>query len=259
MFQSSQLKLSRAREHIETLHGLMYQPSLEGRIEILARFLSETHWECRCRLADPLPAEWGPIAGDAIQNLRAALDNAAWDLAGSAAGKHTYFPILDEERKWDSARNSSLRGVPEPVIDRVRLLQPYRLGEDARRHALKILGELSDVDKHRTIHLPHPITRLAPKVIVKHRRDYPVPSYTARVLAAPWAPRNRVELEDGQMIASMDFRTPPDQSRLRVELSLVVDVGFGEPLATIEDLQRVHDQVEEVLADLAGAVGGSYG
>jgi hypothetical protein len=106
-------------------------------------------------VAKPVPDLIPVIIGDAIQNLRSALDYLVWELViaanGSPGDKHM-FPISDT---LDSFNNQITRGrldgLPADAITKIQGLQPYHLGKDAEQHLLRVLDTLCNINKHRRI------------------------------------------------------------------------------------------------------------
>lgn len=113
-------------------------------------------WEVRVDAADPPFDAWGRLFGDALHNLRAALDNLTWGLAslgGSVPQRPTniQFPIVAERSDWRSESRRIVE-LPEPAQRVIEAVQPYqRLLEDADPTAdgLLLLHRLDVVDKHR--------------------------------------------------------------------------------------------------------------
>ena len=110
----------------------------------------------------PPAAEWGVLAGDVIHNLRSALDHLAYALclAHSPSGtppSGTEFPIFADEDLFDqTARGGGLykiRGMSGEVQKAVRQLQPFQHGAAAKSQSLWLLHEMSNIDKHRYLHL----------------------------------------------------------------------------------------------------------
>lgn len=117
----------------------------------------------------PPPTSLGLIAGDCIHNLRAALDNLAFELAlagaegplSSKAERDSGFPIFDKDptegtdprplRKFDNM----IRCISPRAQAAIQRLQPYCRGEAFHSDPLWQLNELSNVEKHR---LPHTAT-----------------------------------------------------------------------------------------------------
>lgn len=165
-------KLRRAEEHLAAFElacqdylaashvGFSYETDPgAGRIEVRL----ESDW-------DP-PMSLGVIAGDALQNLRSALDAIAWETcrrAGvSADVEHrVYFPIVGQPARWPSEASRKLPGVGGEALDVFKQLQPWHYDEIARglginvdpssaeHHPLQKLHLLARHDRHR---VPHPI------------------------------------------------------------------------------------------------------
>jgi hypothetical protein len=107
-----------------------------------------------------LPIEVSFVFGDAIHNLRAALDNFAWALAEKASdepSRWTSFPIVIDENKWNTQRRGCLSDVEEVAVEYIRSHQPFmRLnpfkvpgGIPPERNVLARIAEYSNADKHR--------------------------------------------------------------------------------------------------------------
>jgi hypothetical protein len=104
----------------------------------------------RVHVAKQPPPRWGAIVGDAVHNLRSALDLLVNQLVlanGAAVSKGTAFPIWDSEPKYKSGRPGVAKGVGKAALDALYRLKPYKGGNDAlwRLHRLDI------VDKHRLL------------------------------------------------------------------------------------------------------------
>jgi hypothetical protein len=108
----------------------------------------------------PPTDDFSLIIGDCLHNLRAALDNLAYDLAVAHTGKEplpskfasrSEFPIFTDKNlpKFFDV----LGGVAPSAQAEIEGLQPYHRGEKLRHDFLWQLNKLSNIDKHR---LPHP-------------------------------------------------------------------------------------------------------
>lgn len=100
--------------------------------------------------------EWTAILGDAVHNLRAALDVLCWHLAHLDGGnpddpRTIAFPVVSDELKW--ARTASkLSTIPEELLARIRDAQPFsRPNPNPNKglHVLEALTELDNWHKHR--------------------------------------------------------------------------------------------------------------
>jgi hypothetical protein len=153
-------KLDRADEHLEalsaeTLAFLRTHPfELRGEVNKDAG-----RYSVRIRLKERPPARLGLIVGDAVHNLRAALDHLATNLAilGGAQGTgQNQFPILRDRPSSQKARarwDSMLSNVPPPARAAIDQCQPYSRppGVELAKHSLWIVRRLSNEDKHRVV------------------------------------------------------------------------------------------------------------
>jgi hypothetical protein len=130
------LKLQQAWRHLQTLD------------EEVARFLDGTE-------SDP-PLYLGVIVGDFLHNLRCELDHLIWQLVilnGKEPTHSHQFPICDTRDGFDKQAPRRLAGLTAAQLAAVEELQPYRIEEEARWHTLAVLRDLSNIDKHRRVHV----------------------------------------------------------------------------------------------------------
>jgi len=89
--------------------------------------------------------------GDAVHNLRSALDNLAWTLAhrnGPPANpKSIYFPVCEKSSAWTKAKKD-LVTVPSVALDRIATFQPFTF-DGLEQSFLWLLHRLDIADKHR--------------------------------------------------------------------------------------------------------------
>jgi hypothetical protein len=105
------------------------------------------------RVNQPPPVdEWALLFGDAVHNLRSALESLVWELAHYDGNVPTnprglYFPIVKDEEGWPPAAKM-LDSCPIEVVERIRLMQPFLI-PDPGTSGLEVLATLSNQDKHR--------------------------------------------------------------------------------------------------------------
>jgi hypothetical protein len=117
----------------------------------------------RMEIVNPPPAiEWGVVVGDVIHNLRSGLDHLAYALCLASAPTEeppsgTEFPIFVSEDRFNSRDRGGglykIRGIAQDAQEAIRELQPYLHGEAAKSQSLWLLQEMSNIDKHRYLHL----------------------------------------------------------------------------------------------------------
>lgn len=140
------VKLRRARVHIDEVHQRVraLDASKPWSVEKEASEDPDS-WTFRFRIYRPIPADLRATAGDAIANMRSALDYAAYELAVRHVGtltpcqeNATAFPICKDRETFDrfftSGRFSSVRAEIYGETERLalRCVQPFALGEEAR-------------------------------------------------------------------------------------------------------------------------------
>lgn len=107
----------------------------------------------------PVPARFGLIAGDFVQNLRSALDYLVWQLI-LANGKiphetNTGFPVCKSPSAFDKAKDRKLIGVPSEAITLIESLMPYpERQQGPAPQPIQVLDELTNENKHRQVLLP---------------------------------------------------------------------------------------------------------
>ena len=151
---SARLKVERAKQHIADL-------------EVATRaFLDSNPYEVRAK-DDPQTGQLVyevvsvrdastciPLAaGEAIQQLRSALDHLAYQLFQTGAylqgvkEREVYFPIF-ETSKAKSEFLGTRKGTRKDVIDTIDEIEPYKGGKG---HRLWVLNRLNNIDKHRQL------------------------------------------------------------------------------------------------------------
>jgi hypothetical protein len=163
-------RLDRALYHLESLKA----ERAAWREERPHRFWTEFDAESGkkviwAQVLKPPPASLSLIAGDCSHNLRAALDNLAFELAlrytkgplPSKIADASGFPIFHEDptknpdprplQKFDNM----VRGIDPRAKTVIEGLQPYNREDGFWRDRLWQLNKLETIDKHR---LPHATT-----------------------------------------------------------------------------------------------------
>ncbi len=107
---------------------------------------------------EPIPLSVSAIAGDAIQNLRTALDYLPQHLlmvgTGSAVpskGKDATFFIdgdPNQPKHYETSMPSKVQGLRQDAIKALLEIEPYKGGKG---HDLWVLHTLNNIDKHRLL------------------------------------------------------------------------------------------------------------
>jgi hypothetical protein len=186
------------------------------------------------------------ILGDAIHNMRSALDHLAVAIAPRSRQGSTYFPIVLEDieaagpltRDVAAARerfDKSTLGMPEGAIQLIRQYQPYRAATELERrtNALAILNRLDNADKHKAVTVL--VSGFTNVVTVVHARGYELPQAheTGRLLAT-----------GGELAHFRDMQPPLRETEVRVTTEGVsvisADIGLPAGAIDIADVVTIH-------------------
>jgi hypothetical protein len=166
------LKLERAVLHVEELNRAIQRFRRTQAHKLIRDFDAETGedvWWIDGVYDDP-PSTWSPLIGDILHNLHSALDHLAWQLAVRKNYAHALpseyratFPIFKNRgRFWRRRRDgqwiglsgaTSLLRFPGDARKLVLAVQPYKDRNRAPDHPLWALHQLSNEDKHKTLHV----------------------------------------------------------------------------------------------------------
>lgn len=152
---SAQRKLARGIEHINVLRdetrAFENSEAYVPRVERNVRSPQEIEYRLFAEEKEIAPPHWPLLAGEAVQNLRSALDHAVY--AVSTRGKsRSQFPIFTDACEYQVKGKPRIAGVPGPIRTLIEARQPYNsLPTMPARDPLAILHALSNWDKHRTL------------------------------------------------------------------------------------------------------------
>lgn len=173
----------------------------------------------------PAPSEWSLFVGDCLQNLRSSLDYLVWQLTvanGNAPPpfplpkksqwKRLQFPIyLDQKEFSDHAVPQHLWGVSDKARRFIERVQPFGNPD----HPLWLLGELSNIDKHRTLALTsaylHNVTIVPPNGVRIIASELARPGFlhgkteVARVTLFPRPPADEVNMKKSSVTIMIVF------------------------------------------------------
>lgn len=153
---SAQRKLMRGVEHVKTLrreagsyvdedpYVFRTEPNAESGYAIVYRCFAVER-------KAPLD-HWPLLAGEAVQNLRSALDHAVYATASRRGREKSQFPIFTDPCEFQVLGSRMLPGVSKSIRTLIEGAQPYNASEQApARDRLELLRTLSNVEKHRTL------------------------------------------------------------------------------------------------------------
>ena len=104
------------------------------------------------RAKEEIPPEVALLLGDAVHNLRSALDLLACELVKQNNGKidKVAFPIAKDRETFERiVKNGAINQAAPAIIEVLRSLKPYR-GEDGDENVVA-LQDLDNADKHRLL------------------------------------------------------------------------------------------------------------
>lgn len=159
------MKLHRAEEHFNSLYARISQWNSSRVYRAPLRVSDDRH---HLEFLQPVGVrppldEWGLVFGDAVHNMRSALDCTIWEFAhldGVAPSnpRQVSFPVLTDRSKWDGAA-SRLSSVPSDLLSRVEAVQPFNDPDPTTvdKSWLSVISKLDNDDKHRGVVVGVPV------------------------------------------------------------------------------------------------------
>ena len=207
--------------------------------------------------AEEVPPTIPLIAGDALQNLRSALDHLAWQLVPPCnQNRQTAFPISDDLKKYETEKVGKVKGISTRAMEAIDKLKPYKGGNDV----LWRLHRLNNIDKHR----------LLIAIGAAYKSVNIAPHFVGLMLKAGVAMHMGLGAEAGFQMPDIHLRPEDNLFPLKVgselfvdmpgadpnpKLTFHIDAAFGEtgicegePL--LETLKEMLGAVQRVIADL---------
>jgi hypothetical protein len=153
---SARRKLDRGIEQVNTLRNeaITFEDDevYEFTTERELRSPQELAYRCFATPLRKMPDHWPLLAGEAIQNLRSALDHAVYVLVPKRKRGKSIFPIYTDCCEFRVYGRGGIPQVPEGVATLIEAAQPYRSRPDnPASDPLEVLRTLSNIDKHRTL------------------------------------------------------------------------------------------------------------
>lgn len=153
------LKLDRAEQHLDEIATIV-DGVLRGYAEAVTPGQRDgDRVPYRLRGAPAIPSDLAALFGDALHNMRSALDHLAWQLVILNKGTptdSTSFPLRLERRPGGDGLPSISGGVSPEARALLDEVQPYTWAaddpeSDPRLHPLAVLSTLNNIDKHREL------------------------------------------------------------------------------------------------------------
>jgi hypothetical protein len=256
-FDAILVKVERAKEHVHALQRELHSFFVSNPYMVAMKVdpVTQRLIYYLADVADP-PAKLSTIVGDAIHNLRTALDHLAYELVALGSGQEPstriYFPICEDSisyRNQSPAKTKGMHAIAKRAIDETK---PYRLGNDI----LWQIHKLDIIDKHRmlmTVGSTFASVNIS-AVLTQHLADTlsKVPGYSP--LQPPKLPDlflNPAErifpLQPGtELFIDAVGAKPNSEIKFKFEVLLYEDgIVEGQPL--VETLQRMIKVVEDLI------------
>lgn len=251
-------KLSRAERHLRELDAVIERYGASGPARATRAASCTTHrdcWRFLVEMEEP-PDSLVLIVGDAVHNLRTALDHLAVAIAPKARQRVASFPITSEdidatsptpaEAEAKAAFERATTGMAAEAIGIIKDYQPFHAATEIelRTHALAIISRIDNADKHRQL-----------AAVSSGMADYGS-IVTARGQILTQRQKSGAFASSGAEVAHFADGSPPfEASEVRVEVIgrpvVAVDVGIEDGLVDVMQLRVALDYVRDhVVPDL---------
>ena len=145
-------KIERAEKHIRDLENAIKSFIKTNPYAVLGQQDAETGmYVYKLKIVRHPPLGWSAILGDAIHNLRSALDILVWQLIlaeGNKPSRKNAFPVSSSPKGFESHLKEKVKGVSPQALELFKAAEPYKGG---KHEGLWILNELDIRDKHRLL------------------------------------------------------------------------------------------------------------
>jgi len=247
------LKLARANEHIQTVRSqtdafLKREPApFDFRTDSTPGPDESIEYVLRAIVREKPPREIALPIGDAVQNMRSALDHLVYELATPKARKsiRLQFPIFSDECEFKvkaPAQIASITGDERTLIERV---QPYAASNPPADNPLAILRKLSNLDKHKL---------LVPLVTAASLGEHWIASDNADITITFFEPG---PVENDAKIMAFTARPQDPAEKMYVETHSGLHVQLGGTGATgwfdidaVDMLESLHHHIERSTIDM---------
>ncbi len=158
-----ELKIERAHYHIELLGqevGKFFKQYYGDIIAVQCDLKTRDKVWVIAEEPTPPPLYLSTIIGDALYNLRSALDHLVYELIRANRKQpngRSQFPIVStNEVDYDRVAPIQVQGMDPYAAAAIKRLQPYNRSHRHNNKMLRLLNHLGNVDKHRHLHLVVP-------------------------------------------------------------------------------------------------------
>lgn len=252
------LKIERARHHINNLQSRV-ESFLANKPFVLMekhrRRAGETDYYVEVR--ERIPTELPLIIGDAVHNLRGALDVTLFAMVGDIEPR-IYFPFPRGERPTpedieQSIKKAHATAAGPKVVGTIKSLEPYIFGKGI---ALSCVHQLDVQDKHRLLilagHRAAILVGTGQENFLPNALIQATPT-TRRVIVLD-APEGAVALQIRRAYATRHLPDPVNE--VRPQPDFAITFGDNELLAgtpVVETLDDMASKTEDAVRGLADA------
>lgn len=209
--------------------------------------------------AGTLNPEIGLRLGEVVHHFRGGLDHLAWQLVPSTLRRQLHvrgrrniqFPLAESHRNFTQQIGRRLPGVSPHHIAIIERFQPYHRSVAGK--TMRLLRNLSDIDKHRIIVLP---------VVLPHHADFEFILQGAAFIERESLIEQVTKIKKGSELARFIVAVDEGNSGFHVQVKgaatneLALPKSLIRPFAGV-DIILVRDALEEIAlqcADLFGQI-----
>ncbi|MBI1321447.1 MAG: hypothetical protein GC168_21195 [Candidatus Hydrogenedens sp.] len=160
--ENIEAKLARANEHMDEISAMSANLVKTARDNFSFRGAAIRHQE-RYHiyvedLGYPPPIKIGILTGEAVHQMRSALDHLVWAViytnTKERPSTRCSFPLCENPKTFrENFYGNLLQGMPVGAIDQIEKFQPYNFVElpESAYYPLKMLSDLDNTSKQRVI------------------------------------------------------------------------------------------------------------
>ena len=184
----------------------------------------------RVKIRSEIPHDFSCIIGDAVHNLRSALDHLIWQLAvvsKANPGRQHEFPIRKTRSEYKAKLSRVVQGFPPGAVKLIREAKPYKRRSRRDNH-LWLIHHLDILDKHRhlVIGMAAPWrTTLGRPPEAEIRRQWPADEFNS-ISAWELGGRLRMMKEGDELIR---ISGAPDKFPMENDIKVAFQIAFAKP------------------------------
>lgn len=231
-------KIERSKKHFGDLHNEMLRVASNVRPYrvVVEREPDAREHVIRIRGSHVFPLSWSAIAGDAVHNLRAALDLLVCQLVlttGKRPDMKTEFPIFLDAAKYKAGSPRKVKGASKTVVEIIESLQPYHKTGNPESHPLWLLHRLDIRDKHQLLNIITTAVQTQ-RFEIDTGGDFLLADGEYRMLVSP--------VEDGTELGQFTL-TRPD-AKVNVKPHVTFEIAFDD--FGVEGNFLVYDTIDTI-------------